>query len=256
MPWHMSSQISFILRFGVFLLISACNDPKETRPEVWTSKLPGDTVQKPTGPRNKEAQPVRFQFIRDSVLHGHENALRFYFFKYAPDSCDTGLYDSTFFRDSEGLGYIGDINRNGLKDSFFVLYPISSCLFTGEESWDGEAYYFTDTTLPRLQTESYCCHPSSLFHVGDIDEDGVMEIGQYFSGCVGRYKSLHVYSLKHSQWKEVGHVIYDVAYAHTAKPYAAYVRKTKRNEFEMLEETELTDDIIAKEHWIKFNIHE
>jgi hypothetical protein len=80
-------------------------------------------------------------------------------------------------------------------------------------SWcdlEGDAYYFTDTSLPRLETESGCCHPQSLFLVGDIDEDGIQEIGQYFSSCASRYKSLYVYSLKNNTWKEVGHSTFDL----------------------------------------------
>jgi hypothetical protein len=166
-----------------------------------------------------------------------------------------GFYSPSQYDDFEGLCYIGDINHNNIKDSVFVLHPLSFCQFPGEQSNDGQAYYFLDTTLPRLQTESYCCHPSSLFVAGDIDEDGVQEIGQYYSSCVSHYKSLYVYTLKQHRWKEAGHVVYDLFYADSTKPYSSYVRKTSKNQFEMLEVTDLTDkEYIGKEHWIKFSI--
>jgi hypothetical protein len=168
-----------------------------------------------------------------------------------------GFYSPSQYDDFEGLCYIGDINHNNIKDSVFVLHPLSFCQFPGEQSNDGQAYYFLDTTLPRLQTESYCCHPSSLFVAGDIDEDGVQEIGQYYSSCVSHYKSLYVYTLKQHRWKEAGHVVYDLFYADSTKPYSSYVRKTSKNQFEMLEVTDLTDkEYIGKEHWIKFSIME
>jgi hypothetical protein len=250
-------SLRIFITFFSPLLFFSCNDRNEPKHEIDKAAFSKKTMPKSDNSNEKKFRPIRHQFIADSVLHGYDDALRFYFSKYARDTCWPSPYDSTFFRDNEGIGYIGDINQNGLKDSFFVLYPISSCRFSGEESWDGQAYYFTDTTLPRLQTESYCCHPSSLFHVGDIDEDGTDEIGQYYSGCVGRYKSLSVYSLKNKQWKEVGQVVYDLFYADTTKPYSACVRKTKKKEFEMLEITDLTDkNLVGKKHWVKFKIDE
>jgi hypothetical protein len=253
----MSSRtpVTFISLLLFFAL--SCNERKEPKHELNKTTLINVTVNKFDSSNEKKFRPIRYQFIADSILHGHDDILRFYFSKYASDTCSPSLYDSTFFRNSEGIGYIGNINHNKLKDSFFILYPISSCQFSGEDSWDGEAYYFIDTTLPRLQTESYCCHPSSLFRVGDIDEDGTAEIGQFYSSCSSRYKSLYVYSLKNKRWKEVGHVIYDLFYADSTKPYSAYVRKTKAKEFEMLEITDLSDrKFIGKRHWRKFKIGE
>jgi hypothetical protein len=243
--------------FVVMFLCFSCNQPTETKKQIQNS--PSTHQKAPPNHKSGERQlrPVRYQFIKDSVLHGYNDELRHYFSRYAPDTCWPGQYDSTFFREFEGMGYIGDINHNKTKDKFFVLYPISACHFPNEKNWDGEAYYFTDTTLPRLQTESYCCHPTSLFHVGDIDEDGISEVGEYFSSCSSRYKSLYVYSLKKQQWKEVGHVVYDLGYADSTKPYSAYVRKKSPGEFEMLEITDLTDKkYTGQKHWVDFKIEQ
>jgi hypothetical protein len=122
-----------------------------------------------------------------------------YLNQYNVDSCGIQKYDdSTLAKEFEGIKELGDINNDNINDSVFVLPPLTFCE-------DGQSYYFSDLNLPRLLTDSYCCHPESIFNVGDIDEDGVAEIGQYYSSCTGRYKSLIVYSLKAKKWKEVGH---------------------------------------------------
>jgi hypothetical protein len=201
-----------------------------------------------------------YVFFSDSVLHGHKAVLKYYFNKYGSDSicgshCE--FYDRKEVKDEfEGLLYIGNINNNRIKDSVFVLKPLNFCKQEGEEYFDGQAYYFTDTTLPRLQSDSYCCHPSSLFLVGDIDEDGVSEIGEYFTSCASHYKSLFVYSLKNKRWKEIGHCVYDLNYMDIGKPYSYFVRKISKNKFKMLEITDLTDDTtkIGKRNWKHFSM--
>ena len=239
----------------LLFLCYSCNQRPEPEKQIQDSSSTREKATTLQRSAQKQTPSIRYQFIKDSVLHGYADILRYYFSKYAPDSCWPAPYDSTYFREFEGMGYIGDINQNKTKDNFFVLNPISACHFPDEKSWDGEAYYFTDTTLPRLQTESYCCHPTSLFHVGDIDEDGISEIGEYFSSCSSRYKSLYVYSLKKQQWKEVGHVVYDLVYSDSTRPYSTYVRKKSPGEFEMLEITDLTDKkYIGQKHWLKFKI--
>jgi hypothetical protein len=92
--------------------------------------------------------------------------------------------------------------------------------------------------------------------VGDIDEDGVAEIGQYFSSCASHYKSLYVYSLKNKRWKEIGHCVYDLYYMNIGKPFSYFVRKVSKNKFKMLEITDLTDDTtkIGKRNWKQFSM--
>jgi hypothetical protein len=195
-----------------------------------------------------------YNFFADSVLHGHRAVLKYYLKKYLPDSCQHfHSLKKDLVNNFEGVVYIGDINHNHIKDSVFVLEPISYCKLEGEDDAEGDAYYFTDTTLPRLQTGSECCHPNNLFNVGDIDEDGITEIGQFYSSCVSHYKSLYVFSLKNNRWKEIGHSTFDLYYMDIEKPFSYWVRKTGKNKFEMLQITDLADHPYKrKRQWLKF----
>lgn len=199
-----------------------------------------------------------YVFFSDSILHGHKDVLKYYFTRYSSDTCETIWYENTnLVNNFKGLEALGDINHNGISDSVFVLDELNYCNFDEEVNSNGQAYYFTDTTLPRLQTDdSHCCYPSCIFVVGDIDEDGVSEIGQYFSSCASRYKSLYVYSLKNKKWKQVGHSVYDLLYVDEKKPFSYYVQKVSKNKFKMLEITDLTDDKskIGKQNWKHFRM--
>jgi hypothetical protein len=99
-------------------------------------------------------------------------------------------------REFEGFNNVGDIDRDGKDDFVFVLHPLNRC----EE---GQSYYFSSPEIPRIETDSYCCHPKSLFSIGDIDEDGRNELGQYYSSCASRYKAMTIWSLKAGKWKEI-----------------------------------------------------
>ncbi|MGB8190356.1 MAG: hypothetical protein WCF67_00495, partial [Chitinophagaceae bacterium] len=99
-------------------------------------------------------------------------------------------------KDFEGLNNVGDIDKDGKNDYVFVLNPLNRC----EE---GQSYYFSNSEIPRIETDSYCCHPKSVFSIGDIDEDGKSELGQYYSSCASRYKAITVWSLKGGKWKEI-----------------------------------------------------
>jgi hypothetical protein len=256
----------------IILLFSACstnpnkvNKDKPVKDTLVTQNFNGKDISDPTNTLITDTivdankiKATDYVFFSDSVLHGHKAVLKYYFAKYGSGAtCSSPqFYDKKEIKESfEGLNYIGSIKNNLTKDSVFVL-QLFDCRQSDGKEFYGQAYYFTDTTLPRLQTDSYCCHPSNIFVVGDIDEDGVAEIGQYYSSCASHYKSLYVYSLKDNEWKEIGHVVYDLYYMDIGKPYSYFVKKLRKNKFEMLEITDLTADKtkIGKRNWKQFSM--
>ena len=109
-----------------------------------------------------------------------------------PDKLDKQQLIESF----EGFNNVGDLDKDGKDDYVFVLHPINRC----EE---GQSYYFSNPKIPRIETDSYCCHPKSLFSIGDIDEDGSNELGEFYSSCASRYKAITIWSLKSGKWKEI-----------------------------------------------------
>ena len=187
-------------------------------------------------------------FIGDSLLKGKTSLMQNYLRKYQRDTCGIITYQDKLLKSEfEEVKNIGDINNDKHNDTVFVVPTFNYCD-------DGNSYVFFDTTLPRLNTNSYCCHPKNLFSVGDIDEDGISEIGQYYSSCASHYKSIIVYSLKNHEWKEVGKCIFDLYYMDIGKPYTYFVKKLGKSKFTMLEITDLTDDRskIGKRNWKQF----
>ena len=249
-------MLKITLAFLTTLFFVCCRDKTE---KVLTTAITSATLKDTTVDTTKEIYKVKatdYNFFADSVLKGHKEILKYYFTKYSSDACDAEFYDkSELIKNFEGLVNLGNI-RKDRTSSVFVLKPLNYCTFDNEKDLDGEAYYFTDTTLPRLKTDSYCCHPSNIFSVGDIDEDGTEEIGQFYSSCTSHYKSLYVYSLKNKSWKEVGHSVYDLNYMDIEKPFTYYVKKKHKGKFEMLEITDLTEDTIkiGKPNWKQFSI--
>lgn len=147
---------------------------------------------------------------------------------YSDFTCGILFYEDSFLKSEfEGTSIIKGIRGNKKRDTVYVVPPFNYC----EE---GESYYFFDETLPRLYTESGCCHPENFFVIEDIDEDNIREIGIYYSACSGRYKSLNVYSLKKNTWKLIGRSTFDSL---TQDPidvkFESLVKKTAKNHFKM-----------------------
>ena len=165
-------------------------------------------------------------FIGDSLLKGKIFLLKNYLAKYHRDTCGVIIYQDTLLKSEfEGVKNIGDINSDKLNDSVFVIPTFNYCD-------DGNSYVFFDTTLPRLNTDSYCCHPENLFSIGDIDEDGIKEICIFYSSCSSRFKSLIAYSLKNNQWKEIGRSLFDIGIMKPDKEKR--IQKTGKGKFKML----------------------
>ena len=166
-------------------------------------------------------------FITDSLLKRKSIHLANYLKKYQTDTCGVIAYSNKELKEGfEGFKNIGDINGDKIKDTVFVVPPFNFCD-------DGYSYSFLDTALPRLFTDSYCCHPDNLFSIGDIDEDGTSEICIFYSSCVSRFKFLIAYSLKGGQWKQIGRCTFDI---NVMKPdKEKRVRKISKGKFEMLD---------------------
>jgi hypothetical protein len=238
-------QQSILILTGIIVLCTSCRD---------------NATQTKTGPEQENIETniltaekhnsLNAIFIGDTLLHGYSKQIQKYLDQYLIDSCKFQEYDdSTLIKTFETPQQIGDLNNDKVIDNVFVLPPLNFCE-------DGQSYYFTDTNLPRLQTDSYCCHPASVFNVGDIDENGISEIGQYYSSCASRYKSLYVYSLIDNKWREVGHCVFDLGYSKHDIDLKSYIRKTGKGQFQMLEITDLAEDKskIGKKNWLKFEL--
>ena len=207
----------------ILAILYACKDTKTDNPKNDTTIV--------TKKVNKDSLLTKLNsnihFIGDSLLNHKVSLLRIILEKYQPDTCGIVVYEDTSLRQGfEGIKSISYINRNSLKDSVFVLPPFNYCD-------DGYSYYFFDTTLPRLYTDSYCCHPDNLFPIGDIDEDGATEICIFYSSCTSRFKSLIAYSLKNNKWEQIGRCTFDVGFMKPDKEKR--VRKIGKGKFEMLE---------------------
>lgn len=73
----------------------------------------------------------------------------------------------------------------------------------------------------------------------DMDEDGVREVGTYFTSCASRFKTLIVYSLENDDWQEKGRSVFDIFYNHPdSTVFPNYIRKKDKGKFEMLEYTD------------------
>jgi hypothetical protein len=250
----MVTIVKYLLTFLLVFSFVSCqnkNQPvsnKEKKKEQQKDTITG-YYNKPMT-TNDSVFSNNYSYYGDSLFKLHKKILAYYFKKYDSNSCNPVIYSKKDLKEVyEGFKNVGDLNHNHQKDSVFVVNPLNTC-----EENIGQSYYFTDTTLPRLQTDSHCCHPSSIFSIGDIDEDGTDEIGQYYSSCVSRYKSLIVYSLKNGEWKQIGRCVYDLMYSKYEANYKSYIKKLKKDSFAMLEITDLDTAYIGRQHWIKFDM--
>jgi hypothetical protein len=213
----------FILKSFVLIIFFSCKeskiDNKQSQPTTVIQKINKDSLLSKLN--------ENIHFVGDKLFTNKTSLIKHLVNTYQVDTCGIIAYeDSTLREGFEGLKTIGDINGNKISDSVFVLPPFNYCD-------DGDSYYFFDTTLPRLYTDSYCCHPDNLFPIGDIDEDGIIEICIFYSSCTSRFKSLIAYSLKNKTWKQIGRCTFDVGFMKPDKEKR--VRKVGKGKFKMLE---------------------
>jgi hypothetical protein len=171
-----------------------------------------------------------FVFYGDTLFPGHGPLMSFLMQRYIPDTCGVLQYHKQSLRDGfEGYKLIGDVNNDQRVDCVFVLPPLNSC-----EQEVGQSYYFTDATLPRLLSGSFCCHPSNFFKTADIDEDGICEVGFFYSSCASRYKSLRLFRLHQGEWQQIAIAGFDILTQDPEKvKFEELVRKTGKNSFQI-----------------------
>jgi len=182
---------------------------------------------KPSNDSLRKKLKENIQFLNDSLLKEKGKLLSHYFEKYQFDSCGIISYQDSILK----LGFepgrvIGDIRNNNSPDTVFIFPPFNYCD-------QGYSYVFSDSSLPRLLTDSYCCHPDNLFSIGDIDEDGLSEICVLYSSCASRLKALIAYRLNNNEWKQIGSCDFDINYPNPMKEKR--VRKISKNRFEILQ---------------------
>lgn len=219
-----------IFYFSFILLVSFCHLSCEDRPQpVYTdTKYPVAPARVPVVPIPKTIKkelPLGRPHWIDSLLHKYFISVRVVK-NYLTDTCPAEQsWPKESLDEFEGVKQLGHIRNNKKYVSVFVLPALTPCE-------QGESYYFSDISLPRLPVDSYCCHPGNIFVTDDIDEDGVNEIVEYYSTCVSKLKALRVWSLKDNVWEEVGAVTYDLDYNEV--PMQKRVRKTSKGHFQLL----------------------
>ncbi|WP_326981501.1 hypothetical protein VUJ46_14785 [Chryseobacterium sp. MYb264] len=168
------------------------------------------------------------KYFSDSLLMANNDILEDYLEKYQSEKCGNQNYTNKQLKDNfKGIKIIKNIRNNAQQDTVFVVPSFNYCD-------DGESYVFYDKSIPRLLTDSYCCNPDNLFVIDDINEDGINEIGIYYSSCVSRYKSLRIFSLKQNYWHEIARSMFDI---NTQDPdkveFGDLVLKIEKNQFKI-----------------------
>lgn len=168
------------------------------------------------------------KFIKDSLLKEKTGIIDHYFSLYQPDNCGVLTHRNSELKEGfEGIRIIKGIRTSKKNDTVFVMPNFNYC-----DDW--ESYCFYDKTLPRLYTDSYCCHPDNFFVCSDIDEDGINEVGIFYSSCVSRYKSLRIYSLKKNTWNEIAITTFDIMTKDpTEVKFSDLVKKISKYKFQI-----------------------
>jgi hypothetical protein len=187
------------------------------------------------------------QFINDSILKGK---FQLDISRYELESKKNRCYPIRLAKKmvyefyEQGFKNLGDLNGDKKDEKVFVLHALNYCE-------NGDSYYFTNNKIPRIQTESNCCHPESIFSIGDIDEDGGNEIAEYYSSCSSNLKCINIWTLKENNWKFVEKFAF---YYHNGK-YEAFkdfkkmYKKIGKNKFKFLEISDMRGNGVPIQEW-------
>ncbi|MET0943891.1 MAG: hypothetical protein ABWY22_00640 [Flavobacterium sp.] len=255
-----------LIFFAVFFSLIACTNKAE---KTGGKTIDRKEVAKPNSPKKLRKQVVRklkinkpknsilsndIQFINDSILEGKFKLdISRYVLENAKKECFPTLVQKEAFYEysleatkvfKKKFKTLGDLNGDGKKDSVFILPGLGWC----EE---GQSYYFTDNEIPRIESNSNCCHPESIFSIGDIDEDGGNEIAEYNSSCASNFKVFKIWTLKNGKWKLVD----DFTFYFNNGKYEAFkdfhklYKKISKNKFKFLEISDMRVDGNAVMEW-------
>lgn len=245
----------------LIMLFSLSSCKKETenkdrkivaKPNVWKKLSYEEQVKKIKESTSKDSILSNdIQFINDSVLKGKfQLDISKYEIENSKKKCYPIRLKKNIFNEfyNEGFESLGDLNGDKKSDSVFVLPSLSYC----EE---GDSYYFTNNNIPRILTDSNCCHPKNIINIGDIDEDGNMEIAEYYSSCASRYKVITIYSLKNSKWNEIKSFSFVLNDEYSIqKDFKKLFRKISKNyiEYYEIEDVNIKNELVAS--WKKIKI--
>jgi len=227
MPVQTPAMIPYKIALILILVsysITSCNEKQKNKVKSISPRLINLTTT------NDSILSNDFSYYTDSIFHIQNELIKYLIKKYDNDSCLPLVYGRKNLKEEfEGFKQLGDINNDNKNDSVFVLDPLNWCEYD-----DGQSYYFTDTSLPRVVSGSYCSRPANFFKAPDIDEDGICEVGFFFSSCVSRYKSLRVYRLKNEQWEQIAIAEFDIMTQDPAKvELETLVQKISKNRFQI-----------------------
>jgi len=128
---------------------------------------------------------------------------------------------------------LGDINKDGINDSILIIPELFITVDNVIE--DGASVIFTDKKLPRIRVDSPCMETNYVFPVSDINNDGITELGKYYSSCSSRFKGLELISLNQEKWNIKGQVTFDIFFEEPKKEER--IEKIGLNKFRMREIT-------------------
>lgn len=148
------------------------------------------------------------------------------------------------------INNLGDINNDGIDD-YVIAIPVLQYLKNNSIE-DGIRFEFSDTTIPAININVPCGHADFLFPLGDIDNDGFVELGKYYTSCVSRFKGLETITIKDGKWQKLAQVIFDVAYEEPKKEER--IEDLTQGKFRMREITNYYNIDSVQDNWKYFQI--
>lgn len=233
----MKNEISIL--FFLIVILSSCknNLDNEVKPKIEDSNF------KNWKEHWEETNHKKILFSNSSIHTRIKECLK-----------DTSIIviTSTLINDIERYSKIkslGDINNDGLNDSIIIIPELYITDKNGIE--EGASAIFTDIRIPRIRVDSPCLEVDYFFPVDDINKDGIIELGKYYSSCASRFKGLQLISLENKEWNIKGQVTFDIFYEEPKKEER--IQKLGLNRFRMREITSESNDSII-DTWTIFEI--